>query len=281
MKKIILTAVFAMSLSTYAQVKVPAASPKIESEQVVGLTEIELEYARPGVKGRTVFGDMIPYGQIWRTGANENTKISFSDDVIIGGNHLPKGEYALYTIPEKDSWTVIFYSDTKSWGVPQNWDDKKIALKAGAKLSPTDFTEYLTIAVNPIDNNSGELVISWEKTKATVPFEVPTQKKALQSIEKGLNAGTSSARDYFLAAQYLYTEDIELKKAMEFIEQSVKMSDGETPFYVLRQKALIQAKLGDKKGAIETAQKSSEAAAKAGNKEYVRMNEQSIKEWSE
>lgn len=280
MKKIILTAVFAMSLSTYAQVKVPEASPKIESEQVVGLTEIELEYARPGVKGRTVFGDMIPYGQIWRTGANENTKISFSDDVIIAGNHLPKGEYALYTIPEKDSWTVIFYSDTKSWGVPQNWDDKKIALKVGAKLSPTDFTEYLTITVNPIDNNSGELVISWEKTKATVPFEVPTQKKALQSIEKGLNAGTSSARDYFLAAQYLYTEDIELKKAMEFIEQSVKMSDGETPFYVLRQKALIQAKLGDKKGAIETAQKSAEAAAKAGNEEYVRMNKQSIKEWS-
>src|SRR5690606_40207145 len=87
MKKIILTAVFAMSLSTYAQVKVPAASPKIESEQVVGLTEIELEYARPGVKGRTVFGDMIPYGQIWRTGANENTKISFSDDVIRSEEH--------------------------------------------------------------------------------------------------------------------------------------------------------------------------------------------------
>src|SRR5690606_39668856 len=112
MKKIFVTAVLAMSLSTYAQVTVPQPSPKMQSEQVVGLTNVKVDYSRPAVKGRVVFGEMIPFGKIWRTGANDNTIISFSDDVIIGGEHLPKGEYGLYSIPEKDSWTILFYSET-------------------------------------------------------------------------------------------------------------------------------------------------------------------------
>ncbi|HLV45726.1 MAG TPA: DUF2911 domain-containing protein [Flavobacterium sp.] len=279
MKKIFVTAVLAMSLSTYAQVTVPQPSPKMQSEQVVGLTNVKVDYSRPAVKGRVVFGEMIPFGKIWRTGANDNTIISFSDDVIIGGEHLPKGEYGLYSIPEKDSWTILFYSETKNWGVPQNWDDKKIVAKVAAKVMPTEFTEYLDIAVNPVNSNQGELVITWEKQKAVVPFEVPTQKKALQSIEKGLN-DKATARDYFSAGQYLFAEKMDAKKALDLIEQGIKMSGGDAPYYILRQKALIQADLGLKKEAIKTAEQSTEAAKKAGNDEYVRMNEQSIAEWS-
>ena len=282
MKKIIVTAFLAMSLSTFAQVNVPQASPKVEIEQVVGLTEIELEYARPGMKDRVVFGEMVPYGKVWRTGANENTTIQFSDDVSINGKPLPKGKYALYTVPNKDNWDVIFYQDTENWGVPQNWDDKKVVLKVRADISTVEKPiEYLNITVNPLNNNRGELVIGWEKTQAIVYFEVPTQKKALQSIEEGLNAN-ASARDYYSAAQYLYSEGIDVDKALSYMEHSIKMSGGdeEAPFYVLRQKALIQAAIGDKQTAIETAKKSSESAKKAGNEEYIKMNEKSIEEWS-
>lgn len=282
MKKIIVTAFLAMSLSTFAQVNVPQASPKVEIEQVVGLTEIELEYARPGMKDRVVFGEMVPYGKVWRTGANENTTIQFSDDVSINGKPLPKGKYALYTVPNKDNWDVIFYQDTENWGVPQNWDDKKVVLKVRADISTVEKPiEYLNITVNPLNNNRGELVIGWEKTQAIVYFEVPTQKKALQSIEEGLNAN-ASARDYYSAAQYLYSEGIDVDKALNYMEHSIKMSGGdeEAPFYVLRQKALIQAAIGDKQGAIVSAKRSSESAKKAGNEEYIKMNEKSIEEWS-
>lgn len=282
MKKIIVTAFLAMSLSTFAQVNVPQASPKVEIEQVVGLTEIELEYARPGMKDRVVFGEMVPYGKVWRTGANENTTIQFSDDVSINGKPLPKGKYALYTVPNKDNWDVIFYQDTENWGVPQNWDDKKVVLKVRADISTVEKPiEYLNITVNPLNNNRGELVIGWEKTQAIVYFEVPTQKKALQSIEEGLNAN-ASARDYYSAAQYLYSEGIDVDKALSYMEHSIKMSGGdeEAPFYVLRQKALIQAAIGDKQGAIVSAKRSSESAKKAGNEEYIKMNEISIEEWS-
>lgn len=282
MKKIIVTAFLAMSLSTFAQVNVPQASPKVETEQVVGLTEIELEYARPGMKDRVVFGEMVPYGKVWRTGANENTTIQFSDDVSINGKPLPKGKYALYTVPNKDNWDVIFYQDTENWGVPQNWDDKKVVLKVKADISTVEKPiEYLNITVNPLNNNRGELVIGWEKTQAIVYFEVPTQKKALQSIEEGLNAN-ATARDYYSAAQYLYSEGIDVDKALSYMEHSIKMSGGdeEAPFYVLRQKALIQAAIGDKQGAIVSAKRSSESAKKAGNEEYIKMNEKSIEEWS-
>lgn len=282
MKKIIVTAFLAMSLSTFAQVNVPQASPKVEIEQVVGLTEIELEYARPGMKDRVVFGEMVPYGKVWRTGANENTTIQFSDDVSINGKPLPKGKYALYTVPNKDNWDVIFYQDTENWGVPQNWDDKKVVLKVKADISTVEKPiEYLNITVNPLNNNRGELVIGWEKTQAIVYFEVPTQKKALQSIEEGLNAN-ATARDYYSAAQYLYSEGIDVDKALSYMEHSIKMSGGdeEAPFYVLRQKALIQAAIGDKQGAIVSAKRSSESAKKAGNEEYIKMNEKSIEEWS-
>lgn len=282
MKKIIVTAFLAMSLSTFAQVNVPQASPKVEIEQVVGLTEIELEYARPGMKDRVVFGEMVPYGKVWRTGANENTTIQFSDDVSINGKPLPKGKYALYTVPNKDNWDVIFYQDTENWGVPQNWDDKKVVLKVRADISTVEKPiEYLNITVNPLNNNRGELVIGWEKTQAIVYFEVPTQKKALQSIEEGLNANATT-RDYYSAAQYLYSEGIDVDKALSYMEHSIKMSGGdeEAPFYVLRQKALIQAAIGDKQGAIVSAKRSSESAKKAGNEEYIKMNEKSIEEWS-
>jgi len=135
MKKILLSLfVVALSTNITAQLKTPAPSPSSKIEQKVGLTDVTVEYSRPSMKGRAVFGNLVPYGKLWRTGANQNTKVTFSDDVTIDGKTLKKGTYAVYTKPGKDAWEVLFYSDTNNWGTPQNWDDAKVAVSTTAKV---------------------------------------------------------------------------------------------------------------------------------------------------
>src|SRR5690606_30961864 len=141
---------------------------------------ITLEYSRPAMRGRTVFGNLVPYGEVWRTGANENTKITFSDDVKIGGKELKKGSYAIYTIPNASSWEIIFYSDTGNWGNPQEWDDSKVALKTTVTPENLPFDiESFTILFGDITSNSVELGIMWERVYAGVEIEVPTEAKAM------------------------------------------------------------------------------------------------------
>ncbi|MEO4005686.1 MULTISPECIES: DUF2911 domain-containing protein [unclassified Flavobacterium] len=279
MKRIIITAAFFMAtLAIQAQVKTPQASPKAELEQVVGLTQVELDYSRPSSKGRAVFGELVPYGKVWRTGANANTTISFDDDVVIDGKTLKKGKYALYTLPKADSWDVIFYTDTNNWGTPEKWDDSKVALRTTVKPETLGRkVETFTIAVNNVDNDNGSLEISWEKTLVAVKFTVPTQKIAMKSIEGALAGPT--ANDYFSSAQYYYQSGGDMNKALEWVNKAVGM-EKDAPFWYLRLKSLIQAKLGDKKGAIETAKLSQASAEKANNGDYVKMNKDSILEWS-
>lgn len=279
MKKIMLTAVFAFAtLAMQAQVKTPQASPSTKIEQVVGLTDVEIDYSRPSTKGRTVYGELVPYGKLWRTGANANTTITFSEDVTIDGKTLKKGKYALYTLPKADSWDVIFYADTDNWGLPENWDDAKVALRTTVKPETLNRkVETFTIAVNNVENDSAFLELSWEKTIVAVKFEVPTQKTAMKSIEKTL-AGPSSS-DFFSSAQYFYQSNGDLNKALTWVNKAVEM-EKEAPFWYLRLKSLIQAKKGDKVGAVETAKLSLAAAEKAKNMDYVKMNKDSIAEWS-
>ncbi len=266
------------SFSSNAQVRTPQASPKAVVNQMVGLTDVEIEYSRPGMKGRTIFGDLVPFGKIWRTGANANSTISFSEDVMIDGKTLPKGKYALFTIPRADSWEIIFYSNTSNWGTPDEFKDSDVALKTTVKPEMTNRNvESFTLGINNLDNNFAHLEISWEKTVAAVRFEVPTQKTALASIEKALAGPTWN--DYFSAAQYYYQSNGDMNKALMYVNKALEMNK-DKPFYVNRQKSLIQAKLGDKKGAIETAKMSLASAQAANNNDYVKMNQDSIKEWS-
>lgn len=274
-----LTAVFAFAtLAMQAQVKTPQASPSTKIEQVVGLTDVDIDYSRPSTKGRTVFGELVPYGKLWRTGANANTTVSFSEDVTIDGKTLKKGKYALYTLPKADSWDVIFYADTDNWGLPENWDEAKVALKTTVKPETLNRkVETFTIGVNNVDNDAAFLELSWEKTIVAVKFEVPTQKTAMKSIEKTL-AGPSSS-DFFSSANYFYQSNGDLNKALTWVNKAVEM-EKEAPFWYLRLKSLIQAKKGDKTGAVETAKLSLAAAEKAKNMDYVKMNKDSIAEWS-
>ncbi|NMH28912.1 DUF2911 domain-containing protein [Flavobacterium silvaticum] len=279
MRKIIFTlTVLLANLTIQSQIKTPQPSPKAVVNQVVGLTDVELDYSRPAMKGRTIFGDLVPFNKMWRTGANANTTVSFSEDVVIDGKTLKKGKYALYTNPKVDSWDVYFYTTTDNWGTPENWEDSKVALKTTAKPEMLNrAVESFTIGINNITNDSGVLEISWEKTVVPVKFEVPTAKTAMASIDKVL-AGPSS-NDYFSAAQYYYQSNGDMKKALEYVTKAIDMNK-DKPFWMTRQKSLIQAKLGDKKGAIETAKISLAAAQSAKNQDYVKMNQESIAEWS-
>jgi hypothetical protein len=283
MKKIVITAAFllALMLNVSAQVVTPQASPKANIEQMVGLTDVKIEYSRPSARGRSVYGELVPFGRLWRTGANANTLITFSNDVVIGGKTLKAGQYALYSQPKADSWDVIFYTDTNNWGLPEKWDEKKEALRTTVK---PEFlarnVETLTIGMNGLDNDFGYLEIAWEKTMVAVKVEVPTKQTALKSIETAM-AGPSP-EDMFAAAQYYYQSGADLTKALTWINSGIEKASkgGDAPFYMLRQKSLIQAKMGDKKGAVETAKLSLAGAEKANNADYVKMNKDSIQEWS-
>ena len=282
MKRIIF--VLATIIASYvlnAQVKTPQPSPHSTLTQVVGLTDVTVDYSRPSAKGRVIFGDLVPFGKLWRTGANANSTVTFSDDIVINGTTLKKGKYALFTTPKADMWEVVFYTDTDNWGTPDNWDANKAAVLVNVDpVAINNAVESFTISVGNITNDSATLDISWEKTMVSVKFNVPTQKTAMASIDKTLAGPT--AGDYFSSGQYFFQSNGDMNKALEYVNKAISMAKAgeDVPFWQLRQKSLIQAKLGDKTGAIATANLSLAGATKAKNNDYVKMNTDSIKEWS-
>jgi tetratricopeptide (TPR) repeat protein len=279
MKNIVVTiAFFMISVVGISQVKTPQASPKSVINQVVGLTDVEIEYSRPSARGRVVLGELVPFGKLWRTGANANTTISFSEDVVIDGKTLKKGKYALFTLPRIETWEIIFYTKTDNWGNPDTFSEENVALRAIVKPEMASRNvETFTIDISNLDNNFAILNLMWEKTLVALKFEVPTQKTAIASIEKALAGPT--AGDYFSSAQFFYQSNGDLTKALTYVNKALELNT-DKPFYYYRLKSLIQAKLGDKKGALETAKISLAASILAKNNDYVKMNEDSILEWS-
>ena len=279
MKKLLIAlAIILAPFVSEGQIKTPQASPKGFIKQTVGLTDVEVTYSRPGARGRAVFGNLVPFGKLWRTGANENTIINFGDDVVIDGKTLKKGKYSIYTIPRIESWEVIFYLSTDNWGLPENWNEAYVALKTTVKEDalPTP-VETFTIGINGLEQNSAYLEISWENSHIALKFEVPTAKIATASIQKTLAGPTWN--DYYAASQYLFQSNGNMISARDYVDKAIEMST-EKPYYLTRLKSLIQAKQGDKAGAIETAKISLAAAEAANNQDYVKMNKDSISEWS-
>jgi len=279
MKKLLLLAMaFTASFAVNAQVETPQPSSSSKVEQVVGLTDVTLEYSRPNMKGRTIFGDLVPYGKTWRTGANANTKITFGDDVSVKGQELKAGTYAVYTVPNATSWDVIFYSDASNWGTPQKWDDNKVAAKVTADVHTMPMKiETFTMTFDDVASNSVVLGMLWENVYVGVKLEMPTDAKLSTSIEKVM-AGPS-AEDYFASARYYMEEGKDINKAMTWIDKAVELTKDQPRFWYQRQQALIHAKAGDKKGAIKAAKASLAGAEKRGNAGYVKMNKESLKEW--
>ena len=278
MKKLLLTVfVTIVATSLNAQVETPAPSPFSKVEQKVGLTDVTVEYSRPGVKNRTVFGNLVPYGKLWRTGANKNTVITFSDDVTIDGKELKKGSYAIFTKPSQNSWEVIFYSDTNNWGTPKKWDETNVALTASAKIQKMSMKiETFTISFNEITNHSAELGFLWENTYVGITFNTPTEQRVEASIAKAMNG--PSAKDYYAAAVYYLQEGKDIQQSKKWIDKAVSLTKDNPKFWYLRQQSLILAKAGDKKGAIKAAKASLAGAKKAGNDSYAKMNEEFLAE---
>lgn len=271
-------AAIVMTMGSYAQIKTPAASPAQTMTQTVGLTEMTVEYSRPAMRGRTIFGDLVPYGKMWRTGANANTKITFSEDVKIGGKEVKAGTYALFTKPNSASWDVYFYSDSSNWGTPENWDDTKVVAMVKADVYPIPMNiESFTISFDDLTGSSVNLGIMWEKSYVAVPITVNTDKAVSESIKQVMNGPT--ANDYYAAAVYHLENGKDINQAKTWIDKAVSMN-GEA-FWYQRQQSLIYAKAGDKKGAIKAAKSSMELAEKAGNADYVALNKKSLKEWGE
>jgi hypothetical protein len=279
MKKILLIALlFAFTFSVNAQIQTPAPSPGSKLEQKVGLTDVSLDYSRPGVKGRKIFGNLVPFGKVWRAGANARTKITFSDDVAVDGKELKAGTYAMFVIPEADAWDVVFYTEYGGGGAPAELDETKVAARVSGKVYPVPFNiETYTIDINQITNNGATIEFIWEKTYVAIPFTVPTDKTVLASIENALSG--PGFNDYYAAATYYLAEGKDISKAKSWMDKAMSLNDSPR-FWQLRQQSLIYAASGDKKGAISIAKKSLADAEKSENADYIKMNKESIAEWS-
>lgn len=278
MKKL-LSLAFALTLmfSVNAQIETPAPSPFTKIEQKVGLTDVTLQYSRPSAKDRTIFGDLVPYGKMWRTGANKNTIITFSDDVIVDNQTLKAGSYAIFVTPNKKSWDVYFYSNTENWGTPRTWDDSKVVAKATAKTYNMPMkVETWTITFDDLTSGSASIGFIWENTYASVTFKVPTDKAVDANISKVMNG--PSAGDYYAAAVYYASNNKDLKKAEQWMDKAMSMIK-KPGFWQYRQQSLLYAKLGKKDQAIAAAKKSLAGAKERGNDDYIKMNMDSLKEW--
>ena len=281
MRAIIFTLLlFTVNLS-FSQINTPRVSPASEVEQMVGLTEIEIEYSRPSMRGREVFGNLVPFGKVWRTGADNSTKISFDTDVIISGKTIQSGTYSIFSIPNKESWEIIFYSDVELWGVPRDWSENKIVFSSMfdvKKLKKSNTVETFTISFNDLTNNDVNMSISWENTSVDIKIEVPTRSMVESDINKVLNDNPKSS-DYYAAAVFYRQENINLDKALEWMNKAIEMNESPR-FWQYRQQSLIMAANDKFADAVDAAKKSLNLAIEADNQDYIKMNRESIAEWS-
>ncbi|GAB4023590.1 DUF2911 domain-containing protein [Spirosoma koreense] len=262
----LLLTVFSFSIAT-AQLKIPAASPSQTTKQSFGLGEITLEYSRPAVKGRAIFGDLVPFGQIWRTGANATTKITFSSDVKMGGKEVKAGTYGLFTIPGKSKWEVML---SKDLNLGANVADYKPANEvARVEVKPTTLSnkvETFTINIADILPSSATLEIMWDNTRVPVPITVDID----QVITSNIKASMASEKPaYFEAASYYYDTNRDLSQALTWVNKAVEQNPN--AFWIMLLKARIELKLKDKQNAIASAQKTVELATAAKNGDYVKM----------
>lgn len=257
------------SAQTPPKVEFPSPSPLSTLKQRVGLTDIEIVYSRPSAKDRPIFGGLVPYGEVWRTGANARTRISFSTPVKLNGTDIPAGEYSLFTIPGENEWTVIINKDTKSSPFDYNASNDVVRFKAPT-VSLAEHIESFTILVNAIRDDSARIDLLWEQTAVPIHLKLDLVSELQPKIEEVMSAPGKN-KPYYPAAMFYYDHGLDLQKAKEWISKA-----NET-YYICHLKAEILAKLGDKEGAIAAAKRSSELAGKSpGASGYLKLNDDLI-----
>lgn len=263
------------------QMKTPSASPSSKVSQTIGLTEFALEYSRPSMKGRAIFGEgeefLVQYGKTWRTGANAATKLSFDSDVTIGGVEMKKGTYAILTVPNDGAWEVQFHIyDGGRWSP---YVEKEPAAVVKAKAMRTEHkVETYTMSFQGLEKaGQGRLEILWADIIVVLDIDTKADATVMASIEKML-AGPSTD-DYYNMGSYYYSTGRDMEKALSYVQKATKVDSPK--FWQLRRESLILAEMKKYKDAVKAAEKSLELAEKAGNEDYVKMNKNSIAEWSE
>jgi len=277
-KKLLLIAIFLISLNVCSQLKRPKKSFLQKTEQRIGLTTVKLEYYRPSMKGRIIFGELVKYNEIWRTGANRNSTITFDNDVEISNKKLSAGTYAIYTKPNKKSWDVFFYTDINNWGVPKEWDAQKVALKITVptfKLNK-DF-ETLTINIDNIKESSANLSILWERTYISIPIEFNFKKLLAETTQKELKRNIT---EFHIAAVNYQERNYNLEQAKTWMEQAISLRE-EPYFWDYREYSLILSKLQKYKEAIQAAEYCIELSTKLGDRgvNAINLSKKSIEEW--
>ena len=270
---IILFAISASQLQAQA-LKVPAPSPLQTLKQNFGLSEITIEYSRPSVKGRVVFGDLVPFSKMWRTGANQATKITFGEEVKVQGTTVAAGTYALYTIPEKASWTVMLYKDLTMGGNVDEYKAENEVLRFNVNATAlANKVETFTINIADMTSKTANVELCWENTRVAFGVSVEIDAKVMKNIETTMS---TDARPYHSAANYYYENDKDLTKALEWADKAFQ--NNPKAYWSAHLKAKIQVKLKDYKGAIATAKQSMALAVEDKNDEYVKMNQKLIDE---
>ncbi len=276
MKKITVAAAVITSLfigAADAQIKMPAPSSTQTIKQDFGIGSIELTYSRPGAKGRKVFGDLVPYGKLWRTGANAATRIVFTDAVEIGGKKLDSGTYVLYTIPNEENWEVIINKGLKNWGIDGYKESEDVVRFQVPPVKLKTNTETFTMQFADIKTESCSLELMWEKKAIAIPISTNIKEKIKQQIDAAM---LTDKKPYWQAAQFYNEYDKNLPKALENVNKAIE--GNAKAFWMFLYKAKIQKEMGDTAGALQSSKESSALAKEANNDDYVKMNEKLQKE---
>lgn len=254
------------------QLNVPASSPLQSIKQDLSLSSITIVYSRPSTRDRKVFGDLVPYDKVWRTGANESTKISFGEGIFMEGNRIPAGQYALYTIPGKTEWTIILSKNTTWWGA-YPYTDTEDLLRFKVKAMPLSSpVETFTITFDNIAARSATLSLTWEKTQVPILITADNDVMAMKNIEEAMD--TRDKRPYIAAANYYYENDKDMNKALEWINKSLEMNP--KAYWAMLLKAKIQLKLKDNQGALATGGKVIALAREDKSDEYISLGEKVV-----
>ena len=269
MKKILLStfALAGFALLSTAQVKMPAPSPTQTIKQDFAIGSVELTYSRPAAKGRKIFGELVPFNKLWRTGANAATKIVFSDPVEIGGKKIDSGTYVLYTIPGVDSWEVILNKGLSNWGTDGYKETEDVVRFKAEPMRMKTKSESFTMNFSDVKPETCSLDIMWDKTIVSIPIVANFKDKVRAQIEAAMK---TDKKPYWQAAQFYNDYDKNLPLALE---NSTKAIEGnKEAFWIWLYKAKIQKEMGDMAGAMESSKKSMELATAAKNDDYVKMN---------
>lgn len=275
MKKLFITAaaVFTLFFSDAQSLTTPQPSPTQTIKQNFGLSNVELSYSRPGIKGRKIFGDLVPFGKVWRTGANQATTLTFGDSVTIGGTKVPAGKYGLLTIPDKKSWIIIISKQTNVTGPADYKQEQDLVRVEVNTMSMDESMETFTMQFANVKSTNCELHIMWDKTTVALPITTDVETKVMAQIDQLMNKDN---RPYYNAAMYYMDSGKDLNQALVWFDKAVELQP--TAFFIHHQRANCLARLGKKDEAKAAAEKSKELSISAKNDDYVKLNEKLLAE---